>query len=137
MKVRAAQDSWGQVSALGNATQVPPGCCMFPPLADNTNPPDCTLPCSEREVGEQQGVLFVRNTTEEELGWHNKEEKDQTPEPLRFMPARVPGPALDTICTMLPLDKKGSKGWEGEMRRSDVRGGLEIQRGNHSKIKTY
>lgn len=37
MKVRAAQDSWGQASTLGNATHVPPGCCMFPPLADNTN----------------------------------------------------------------------------------------------------
>lgn len=38
MNVRAAQDSWGQASTLGNATHVPPGCCMFPPLADNTDP---------------------------------------------------------------------------------------------------
>ena len=34
-------------------------------------------------------------TTEEELGWHNREENDQTPEPLNFTPARVPGPALN------------------------------------------
>ncbi|KAF3857120.1 hypothetical protein F7725_008979 [Dissostichus mawsoni] len=42
-------------------------------------------------------------TTEEELRWHNKEEKDQTPEPLRFMPARVPGPALDTTAPWSPF----------------------------------
>ncbi|KAF3856850.1 hypothetical protein F7725_017573 [Dissostichus mawsoni] len=38
-----------------------------------------------------RGGSFASRTTEEALGWHNKEEDDQTPEPLRFMPARVPG----------------------------------------------
>ncbi|KAI9519639.1 hypothetical protein NQZ68_026847, partial [Dissostichus eleginoides] len=52
------------------------------------------LPQSHQHPSYAAGCLH--QTTEEELGWHNKEEKDQTPEPLRFMPARVPGPALDT-----------------------------------------
>ncbi|XP_033973225.1 uncharacterized protein LOC117472175 [Trematomus bernacchii] len=41
--------------------------------------------------------------TEEELGWHNREENDQTPEPLNFTPARVPGPALDPTVAWSPL----------------------------------
>ncbi|KAF3850836.1 hypothetical protein F7725_012608 [Dissostichus mawsoni] len=41
--------------------------------------------------------------TEEELGWHNREEKDQRPEPLKFMPARVPGPTFDTTSSWSPL----------------------------------
>ncbi|KAF3846290.1 hypothetical protein F7725_003368, partial [Dissostichus mawsoni] len=42
-------------------------------------------------------------TTEEELGWHNREENDQTPEPLNFTPARAPGPALDPTVAWSPL----------------------------------
>ena len=41
--------------------------------------------------------------TEEELGWHNREENDQTPEPLNFTPARVPGPSLDPTVAWSPL----------------------------------
>ncbi|XP_033946331.1 squamous cell carcinoma antigen recognized by T-cells 3 isoform X1 [Pseudochaenichthys georgianus] len=41
--------------------------------------------------------------TGEEPGWHNGEEKDQRPEPLRFMPARVPGPTFDTTSAWSPL----------------------------------
>ncbi|KAF3843917.1 hypothetical protein F7725_015965 [Dissostichus mawsoni] len=41
--------------------------------------------------------------TEEELGWHNREENDQTPEPLNFTPARVPGPTLNPTVAWSPL----------------------------------
>ncbi|XP_033990956.1 uncharacterized protein LOC117486558 [Trematomus bernacchii] len=42
-------------------------------------------------------------TTEEEPKWHSKEENDICPEPLRFMPARIPGPTFDTTALWSPL----------------------------------
>ncbi|KAI9543528.1 hypothetical protein NQZ68_008573 [Dissostichus eleginoides] len=76
-----------------------------PPSASSDSGTSFELP-SKRKGKASKKAVNSRNrgrggssssrTTEEELGWHNKEEKDQTPEPLRFMPARVPGPALDS-----------------------------------------
>ncbi|XP_034073284.1 piggyBac transposable element-derived protein 4-like [Gymnodraco acuticeps] len=37
------------------------------------------------------------------LRWRSREEKDRGPEPRRFMPARVPGPALDPSAAWSPL----------------------------------
>ncbi|KAF3844211.1 hypothetical protein F7725_013552 [Dissostichus mawsoni] len=65
-----------------------------------------------------RGGSSSSRTTEEELGWHNKEEKDQTPEPLRFMPARVPGPALDTTAPWGRGRQTGGQS-QGEERRGD------------------
>ncbi|XP_030290878.1 piggyBac transposable element-derived protein 4-like isoform X2 [Sparus aurata] len=35
--------------------------------------------------------------------WHNREEGDQKPDPLRFTPARDPGPTFDITATWTPL----------------------------------
>lgn len=40
---------------------------------------------------------------EEEISWHNREEKDKRPDPIRFMPARIPGPTFDTKASWSPL----------------------------------
>ena len=40
---------------------------------------------------------------EEEERWHNREEKDKKPDPIRFMPARIPGPTFDTTQSWSPL----------------------------------
>ncbi|XP_033977920.1 piggyBac transposable element-derived protein 4-like [Trematomus bernacchii] len=53
--------------------------------------------------GSPRGGSPSSRTTEEDLRWHTREEKDQRPEPCRFMPARVPGPALDPITAWSPL----------------------------------
>ncbi|KAL7382417.1 hypothetical protein ABVT39_021878 [Epinephelus coioides] len=39
----------------------------------------------------------------EEARWHNKEEKDKRPDPLRFIPVREPGPTLDPTASWSPL----------------------------------
>ncbi|XP_033493159.2 uncharacterized protein LOC117263673 [Epinephelus lanceolatus] len=39
----------------------------------------------------------------EEARWHNKEEKDKRPDPLRFIPIREPGPTLDPTASWSPL----------------------------------
>uniref|UniRef100_A0A1A7YLU1 Si:ch73-353p21.4 n=1 Tax=Iconisemion striatum TaxID=60296 RepID=A0A1A7YLU1_9TELE len=39
----------------------------------------------------------------QEEKWHNREEEDITPQPLRFMPARKPGPTFDTTTSWSPL----------------------------------
>uniref|UniRef100_A0A667XQU2 PiggyBac transposable element-derived protein domain-containing protein n=2 Tax=Myripristis murdjan TaxID=586833 RepID=A0A667XQU2_9TELE len=40
---------------------------------------------------------------EEEERWHDRQEKDKKPDPLRFNPARVPGPTFDTAKSWSPL----------------------------------
>ncbi|XP_062275925.1 piggyBac transposable element-derived protein 4-like [Scomber scombrus] len=40
---------------------------------------------------------------EEEERWHDRQEKDKKPEPLRFRPARIPGPTCDTTKSWSPL----------------------------------
>ncbi|CAB1354041.1 unnamed protein product [Coregonus sp. 'balchen'] len=40
---------------------------------------------------------------EEEDRWHNREENDEQPDPIRFMPTRVPGPTIDTTASWSPL----------------------------------
>ncbi|KAG7219363.1 hypothetical protein INR49_019095 [Caranx melampygus] len=41
--------------------------------------------------------------SEEKDRWHDKEEEDIKPDPLRFLPARTPGPTFDTIRTWSAL----------------------------------
>ncbi|XP_033971680.1 piggyBac transposable element-derived protein 4-like [Trematomus bernacchii] len=83
-----------------------------PPSASSDSEPSFELPSKRkaskkavnpRKRGRGRGRSSSSRTTEEELGWHNKEDNDETPEPLRFMPARVPGPALDTTAQWSPL----------------------------------
>ncbi|XP_034089483.1 piggyBac transposable element-derived protein 4-like [Gymnodraco acuticeps] len=50
-----------------------------------------------------RGGSSSSRTTEEELRWHNREEKDRRPEPLRFIPARIPGPTVDSTAAWSPL----------------------------------
>uniref|UniRef100_A0A3Q3A6G3 PiggyBac transposable element-derived protein domain-containing protein n=1 Tax=Kryptolebias marmoratus TaxID=37003 RepID=A0A3Q3A6G3_KRYMA len=39
----------------------------------------------------------------QEEKWHNKEEQDKKPQPLRFTPATTPGPTFDTTVSWSPL----------------------------------
>ncbi|KAF3842779.1 hypothetical protein F7725_001628 [Dissostichus mawsoni] len=82
----------------------------LPPSASSDSEPSFELPSKRKGKALKKAVnprkrgrggSSSSRTTEEELGWHNKEEKDQTPEPLRFMPAQ--GPALDTTAPWSPL----------------------------------
>ncbi len=40
---------------------------------------------------------------EEEERWHDRQERDKKPDPLRFMPARIPGPTCDSTKSWSPL----------------------------------
>nr|XP_033932692.1 piggyBac transposable element-derived protein 4-like [Pseudochaenichthys georgianus] len=55
------------------------------------------------EGGSPRGGSPSSRSTEEDLRWHTREDKDQRPEPRGFMPARVPGPALDPLTAWSPL----------------------------------
>ena len=48
-------------------------------------------------------VVPVRVREDGEERWHNREESDQRPDPLRFMPVRQPGPTFDTTASWSPL----------------------------------
>ncbi|XP_016527966.1 piggyBac transposable element-derived protein 4-like isoform X1 [Poecilia formosa] len=44
-----------------------------------------------------------RSDSGPEEQWHNREDEDQKPQPLRFVPARMPGPTFDTTSSWSPL----------------------------------
>ncbi|KAL1005040.1 hypothetical protein UPYG_G00053750 [Umbra pygmaea] len=45
----------------------------------------------------------VREEEEEEEMWHNREEQDERPDPIRFLPIRPPGPTINRTASWSPL----------------------------------
>ncbi|KAL1005037.1 hypothetical protein UPYG_G00053720, partial [Umbra pygmaea] len=45
----------------------------------------------------------VREEEEEDEMWHNREEQDERPDPIRFLPIRPPGPTINRTASWSPL----------------------------------
>ncbi|XP_044024992.1 piggyBac transposable element-derived protein 4-like isoform X3 [Siniperca chuatsi] len=71
---------------------------------DYTPGPSTKSPRPKKRRRSGSATSRVREEKEgEEDRWHNREEGDKIPDPLRFRPARQPGPTLDTSASWSPL----------------------------------
>ncbi|XP_029952484.1 piggyBac transposable element-derived protein 4-like isoform X1 [Salarias fasciatus] len=66
--------------------------------------PEQFSPCAQQKPGKAPAKRRRSDpaATEGER-WHNREEKDRKPEPLKFAPAREPGPTFDRTAAWTPL----------------------------------
>ncbi|XP_049445610.1 piggyBac transposable element-derived protein 4-like [Epinephelus fuscoguttatus] len=57
----------------------------------------------KKEENQKEKKRKKKEEEDDDDRWHDKEEEDIKPDPLRFMPARSPGPMINTTTTWSPI----------------------------------